>query len=314
MGSYRFSLDKLGIHSRMTKEPFSIDVVSRVILTKNAKINLMRKPFIIKNNSFDADFVLRDYCQFSKESRSQIIKKINKSAILAADVWRKIVTSKTPEKIERFYASRDYIYDLLAAFYYAEKFNKINTCIDIVRFINKHKGQKVLEFGAGTGQLCLLLYFNTDKKIYYLDLPGNTLDFAKWRFKTYNAQIALIKGQINADNITHAPFDIIVSDAALEHVPSLAKTIKLLKKSLQKPGYLYVLFDASSNSKRPMHIAKIDKFYNILKKEGLVRTSKYIWTNDNSLKSQLKSKVFYAKRSISFLRKNLGILKNKLLP
>jgi len=259
---------------------------------------MKQNPFIIKDNSFDPLLVIDNYCQFSGEKKSEVIKKIKKSIEIASKTFRKTVPKKTAKNLEKFYASPDYIYDLLDAFYNFEKTKKIKTCLDIIKFVKRKKAKKVLEFGAGTGQLCLLLYANTNASVLYLDLPGNTFDFAKWRFKKYKAPIRLIKGQINADSIPHAPFDVIVSDAVLEHVPDLPKTIKLLKKSLAAPGYLYILFDPDFGQKRPMHLCKMSDFYNILKSAGFVRIEEYIWTNEKSLASIFKEKIFTLKKCL----------------
>lgn len=263
------------------------------------KLSLVKNnSFIIKNNSFNPLVVIDDYCQFSGGKKSEVIEKIKKSIEIASKTWEKTVPKKNTKNLEKFYASKTYIYDLLDAFYDFEKTNKIKTCLDIVRFIKRKKAKKVLEFGGGTGQLCLLLHFNTDASVSYLDLPGNTFELAKWRFKKYKAPISLIKGQINADEIAHSPFDVIVSDAVLEHVPNLQKTIKLLKKSLKLPGYLYLLFDPDFGKKRPMHLCKITDFYNILKKEGFIRIGEYIWTNEKSLENSLKEKVLAFKKCL----------------
>ena len=50
---------------------------------------------------------------------------------------------------------------------------------------------RVLDFGAGVGELCLLLT-ELGCKVTYWYLPGEISKFAIWRFKKYNAKIEVI--------------------------------------------------------------------------------------------------------------------------
>jgi hypothetical protein len=69
-----------------------------------------------------------------------------------------LVKYGSAKEIEKFYSESDYIYDILLPFLCPERFNKKQTTINIVEFINKNvNGHTVMEFGGGKGQLCLMM-------------------------------------------------------------------------------------------------------------------------------------------------------------
>ncbi|OGD63265.1 hypothetical protein A2160_02035 [Candidatus Beckwithbacteria bacterium RBG_13_42_9] len=270
---------------------------------------MAKYPFLIKNNLFDSRIVFTDYLEYSGKSGREVKKTLDSSLSLANQTWHQLVPQKTLQNLGNFYASANYLYALLLPFYYPHRFNKIKTCLNFVNFVKTHPGNKVLEFGGGTGQLCLLLHFNTGKSVTYLDLPGKIMDFAAWRFQKYGAKIKIIKAQAKTQAIPNGPYDFIVSDAVLEHVPDLKLTLTRIVKALTYPGWCYLIFDPDVSSQRPMHINKFTDFYKLMAASGLRQIGKDLWTNDQSLATILAAKVFAAsltKNKVIILMRTLG--------
>ena len=76
---------------------------------------------------------------------------------------------------------------------------------------------KVLDFGGGPGELSLLLH-DIGCDVAYADLPGVISDFAMWRFRKYGASIKVIYSRIDGIDLPVKEFNLIVSDATIEHL------------------------------------------------------------------------------------------------
>lgn len=139
----------------------------------------LNKAFKISGNEVNFDIVIQDYMEFTNHSEDEVINRINESLDHSAQVWKKIVQTNSQEEINQFYSETDYLYEILLSFHSHEKFNKKRICLDIIDCMNKVKGNKVMEFGGGTGHLCLMMYFNSNKEITYVDLPSKVMKFAK---------------------------------------------------------------------------------------------------------------------------------------
>jgi len=111
---------------------------------------------------------------------NDVVHKIQESKTLASSEWKSSVKTSSDGDIERFYSSSQYyIYEIMRSYLWSEMFNKGINYSKIIRILQKLHGGKVLEFGGGSGQLCLMVYFNTANEVAYADLPGRIFQFAK---------------------------------------------------------------------------------------------------------------------------------------
>ena len=189
----------------------------------------------------------------------------------------------------------------MLAYYDPVRFNKEETYFKILNYVKRTPGKKVMEFGGGTGQLCLMMYFNSEKNVTYVDLPSRVMEFAKWRFRKYAANINCLEANIDSCNLGNDAYDCIVSDAVLEHVTNLEETIKSLSASLKFEGTFYLLFDTCNNDDFPMHISANKDVEKIMRENGLIRISDTIYIKSNRLFVRTKHFSFTISRYLTLI-------------
>lgn len=266
--------------------------------------------------------VVIDYCEYSGISCEKIADLVNRGPELARREWYEIVKSGSDEEILEFYAkSKYYIYEVLQPYLEPEKYNKDINYLKILRFaegILRKKGRcKVLEFGAGVGELCILLA-KLGCDVTYSDLPGTISDFAKWRFKKHGVDISIIYSGINDIMLPLREYDLIVSDAVIEHLKReyLENFVRALANALVDRGYIYLLWDPKYTEDYPYHILgmRARELDRILSRYSLVRISDHIYVKSAGLGALLRHilwlfRASYAK-SRNIVRKHI----KKLLP
>lgn len=175
--------------------------------------------FLFDITKTDFNVVIRDYAEYSGESLDDVVNTIRKSTELASSEWRMHVKNTSDEEIRRFYScSQYYIYETMQPYLEPKKFKKDKNITKIVRILQSFEDGKVLEFGGGTGQLCLVVYFNTKHKVVYTDIFGKMFQFAQWRFQKYRADIEMIESKVDTIALEKKEYDAIISDAVLEHL------------------------------------------------------------------------------------------------
>lgn len=240
--------------------------------------------------------VVLDWCEYSGISYPEAVNLINKGSELARDEWRCMVKNYSDEEILSFYTySKYYIYEVLQPYLEPEKYNKDINYLKILRFAEsmlKKRGLcRVLDFGAGVGELCLLLA-EVGCKVAYCDLLGEISKFAIWRFKKYNAKIEIIWSRVNGVELPSQTYDLIVSDAVLEHLKReyVGYFIRAIFNALVDNGYLYLLWDPTYSQDFPYHILglkakEMDKFFKELQ---LLRISENLYVKSTNASSYLK--------------------------
>ena len=106
--------------------------------------------------------VILDYCEYSGISYPEVVNLVNKGSELARNEWRCVVKGCSDEEVLNFYThSKYYIYEVLQPYLKPEKYNKDINYLKILRFaesiLKKKSLCRVLDFGAGVGELCLLI-------------------------------------------------------------------------------------------------------------------------------------------------------------
>ena len=138
-------------------------------------------------------------------------------------------TDATP--IHAFYASTDrYLYEL--AYWEAQR-DKQREFRKLWLACRRFGIRRVLDFGGGVGGLSLYL---TPRAIAcdYLDIPGRTFDFARFRFQQRNLNIRMW-GRL--EDLPTAAFDAIVAYDVFEHLFDVETTCRRLRRSLAPGGW-----------------------------------------------------------------------------
>lgn len=219
--------------------------------------------------------VIADYSEFSGLPIPEIERRINSFKQLTTGEWKGIPGDGFAAKAEKFYsASQYYICDILSGNVskqmVMDNMNRFTPLI--LETIRKHPGKRFLEFGGGTGIFCDIVA-NMGKQVTYLDLPTQQFEFAKWRFAKYGLPVTMVKtepGKLSLDR----EYDIIFTDAVMEHLADPLTPAAELAAHLAKGGNLIMLVDlAGEEHDMPMH-ADVDivRLHKVLLDAGLENT------------------------------------------
>jgi len=229
--------------------------------------------------------VILDYSKYSGLSYEDITKLVRKGQELSSNEWKYTVVTGSDEEILRFYAqSKNYIFETLQPYLEPEKYAKDLNYLRILSFARKilrNKGHcRVLDFGGGVGELSILLA-KIGCEVTYADLPGIMMEFAKWRFNEHNLCIKLIPSRIDGIKLPTNYYDLIVSDAVIEHLKQkyLENFIRAFVSALVNDGYIYILWGPSYTEKYPYHILGlgIKELDSILRRHHLIKFSDHLY-------------------------------------
>lgn len=196
--------------------------------------------------------VLQDYAEFSGTPLAEVVSNVQRfQAINAAEFYA------SPSTADFYRHSKVYIYDLLATNWdITATANKLNRFLpNIFRVLRDYPGKTLLEFGGGTGVFTEIVKRFTDKDVTYVDIEGHISDFASWRFKKHNLDIPVLI--VPQDDFSlPQQYDIIFTDAVLEHVPPDRQALYACKLATYTApnGLLFTLIDlAGEDPNMPMH-------------------------------------------------------------
>lgn len=145
----------------------------------------------------------------------------------------------------------------------ANKYEQKIYLINILNSINSQKGNKVLDFGCGTGLFATC--FRKQKMAYYgYDVDKRLTSYASWLNKDFKFTASL-------DELMNvAPFNLILANCCFHHISDEDIVIELgrLEKLLSIDGY-FVMIDILKveDDKDPLH-----RFFMMLEKGHHVRT------------------------------------------
>jgi len=196
---------------------------------KNKYLKSLSKKEARINNLYDR--VATEIGEYTKESKEAVKQKFNlgpqseKSFTIFND-QRNI----SNEAVKDFYRGAGfYIYEL--PLWNAQSNRPGNLRRIILPYLRRNKYKKLLDFGAGTGDLCIELAKN-GLDVTYCDIAGKSSDFAKRRFEKRGLRIKMVNDLSLADK----DYDCIVSFDVFEHVSNLPEAIEKIKSYLRPEG------------------------------------------------------------------------------
>lgn len=136
---------------------------------------------------------------------------------------------------------------------YDQKMQKIrdigNEAETMLRLMNPQAEDIVLEIGCGTGEFSIELSRHC-KQVVALDVSEGMLEFAREKAKSRNrSNIRFIKGSFLTFEPDEGPFDEVVTQLALHHLPDFWKFIALQRvSSMLKTGGRFYLKDVVFSS------------------------------------------------------------------
>jgi len=220
---------------------------ARLKLNKDSDIWLLEKYL---NKSLDV--IYKEYCD------NRFGEDRNKQNFLYKATKEELVT-------EYYKITDKYLYELMA---WEQSLEKQANFKNISLFCKKFKIKKVLDYGGGIGGLCLYL---NNKSIHcdYLDVPGKTFDFAKYRFKKSGFDILMFDAL--SGNVPDNSYDAVTAYDVFEHIFDLKNVLIKINNLLIKNGFL---ISKPTFSGGGIHLAKneiyqdFNKFDNLLKETG----------------------------------------------
>lgn len=231
---------------------------------------------------------IAEYFKLPEESILKNYKNINNSPSKVLWVKKSIedwdnakVDQNTKKSVEDWFKKTDsYIFELMENHSIPAKKHLKNKIVD---FCLKHQVKTLLDFGGGVGEDAIA----TSKKgiqTTLADLPGKTLDFAKWRIKKTGLKITTLA--ITGDGFLKTNYQAILCLEVFQHLFNPLKSARYLFSHLEKGGFLLV----TTHFNNPFYKMALKKntrfqesFDNELKKIGFCLFDKiYQWgKNEN---------------------------------
>ena len=132
---------------------------------------------------------------------------------------------------------------------------------EIMAEINVKEEHVILEIGTGTGELAVEVS-KYCKELIALDVSGTMLEFARHKAKAQNRNnITFVQGGFLTYEHQKEPFDAVISQLALHHLPDFWKMIALKEVyEMLKDGGKFFLRDVVF----PSNVENYNKFFNEL--------------------------------------------------
>ena len=169
--------------------------------------------------------------------------------------------------VEAYYRSVDrYVYESS----YFEAFAEYQRYFETVRMACRtFRRMRVLDFGGGAGGMTLALSLG-GCACDYADIPGPTLDFARWRLAQYDCSSHILDA---TQPLPATAYEAIVTLDVFEHLTDLRQTLKTLVSALVPGGWL--ISKSTFSPDDPLHLpqnmiyADIRVFNRLLEEFGL---------------------------------------------
>tara|TARA_B100001248_G_C27394710_1_gene464708 strand:+ start:419 stop:1960 length:1542 start_codon:yes stop_codon:yes gene_type:complete len=227
----------------------------------------------------------QEIADYRNESKSDIMKLYNEArskypgyvkwTYITENEWvnKKIDTSSS-KSLKQFYSkTENYIFELMENWSIVHK-NKM--AHSVVTILKNHGVKKLLSYGTGIGQ-DVIYYYHAGMQVHAADIPGKTLEFAKWRFNQYCMDIGII--EISDDYPLKENYDAITVFEVFQHVIDPVKLAKHLYDHLHKNGLL--IFTSKFENSYKLALKNNEKYsrtflnelcaygFKIVKKRGL---------------------------------------------
>ncbi|MFH1441522.1 MAG: class I SAM-dependent methyltransferase [Candidatus Omnitrophota bacterium] len=207
-----------------------------------------------KDNLYN--LVAAEIGEYTKEPIDTVKKKF--SLGLQSEGGFHIFTNQeniSTEKVRDFYREADfYLYEL--PLWNAQRNRPGNLLKIILPYLKRNGYKRILDFGGGTGDLCIELAKN-NLDVTYCEISKTSSEFAKWRFKRRNLEVKIIKTLTEVGK----NYDCVVSFDVFEHVRELPELLKQINGILRKNGSMIF---SGAFSGGTLHLEE-NEFYNEFK-------------------------------------------------
>jgi 2-polyprenyl-3-methyl-5-hydroxy-6-metoxy-1,4-benzoquinol methylase len=219
----------------------------------------------------------REIAKFNNIDEKRSLERIRTASDELATDWLR-VNPASPSEVESWYRRNSslYIYDLAGFHLYGKHIRFTMDLIDLAR-------GRVLDYGAGNGDLCLELARRGHRTVYF-DLEGETKRFVEWRAKNYKIKDIEFYSQ---RNLIRGRFDTIYSLDVLEHLLDPMDALNFLLERLEFGGKLIITAPFGSTDSHPMHFSHNLDAEKYLEEKGLVPAKGRLgWTGSSMMRKK----------------------------
>ncbi len=167
---------------------------------------------------------------------------------------RQVAEATEETTVLSYYAvTPQYLYELS---YWEASLDKQRWFRVLAQACRKYGLKRVLDFGGGIGGLTLYLRAH-GIQCDYLDVPGQTFDYAQWRFARYAFPVTRFDAAAT-DGLPWGSYDAVIAWDVLEHLFDLEAAIRKIARLLRSHGWLLSksTFAASPDHHHHVHLAK----------------------------------------------------------
>ena len=221
--------------------------VAAVFLWVAATAHLLHRADEQNQRNYEA--LVRKLEAFTQQPRDQIVQLMSESTRRLAEDWNRSRPQGAAE-VAAWYSRNalHYLYDIAQ---HHLLYTHILYTLGLLRLARGH----VLDFGGGNGDFsCAAVRVGADTT--YLDVPGQSADFVRWRAQQEGLPLTIIHHLDEA----RGPFDVIYGLDVLEHLVETKPVLARWQELLRPGGKLVLTYYVGPASSAPMHI---DPGYNV---------------------------------------------------
>jgi 2-polyprenyl-3-methyl-5-hydroxy-6-metoxy-1,4-benzoquinol methylase len=203
----------------------------------NKRVRMAAEVARVYNDNF-ADLVL-----FTRKSENEIIELLKNALSERNKEWEIL----SEQSILNYHRSNEFSMFCLTKWNSEERYQEI---IKYITFICKKLKGKILDFGGGTGELSIHLATNS-LDVDFLEVPGKTMNFAKWRFQRMHLEINTFTSLNHVEK-----YDIIICLDVLETLEKPLAHLRKFHQLLNKNGTLILSIGEVGSVAHPMNLEK----------------------------------------------------------
>jgi len=210
--------------------------------------------------------VLEEISEYTKEDFSRIEEKHKN---LTAQVSKRDYDQLSDDEVLRFYSNDEhYFYEL--PIWNADCGR--NLCISriITPYLKRNKYKSILDFGAGTGDLCIVLA-EEGFVVSYKDINKKLRDFSNWRFQKHGLNIKIM----DESETGSGQFDCLVTFDVLEHLKNLPQKLKNISGFIKRKGSLIFNIESSGDG---LHLKENKIYCNDRKLDKILRNAGFVFS------------------------------------
>lgn len=227
----------------------------RFIGKKSTKIDKTSEKKMIIN-----DQLIQDLIDFSGLEKDYIMKHLRREGKCTYSYEYKTRNPINHSELEWFYIT-------------SEKYLFANIIHKPWKLIDKIRGNKILDYGGGSGTDSFYL-LSKGYEVHYFDISIIQREFVRFRKNKYLMNhLTIIEPFFNSKfdpiNCITETYDGIIMRSLLEHVPYYAKLVKHIISKLNEHGVLYEASPFGKSEKDPMHLSEKEPLDDILLSHGM---------------------------------------------